>query len=78
MVRESLLTAYDLAREDTPLAGATLVIEDVALVVYCAICQTERTIHRLDELCCPVCDTPCGDIRQGRELEIVALEICDR
>lgn len=77
VVREALLSAFQLAREDTRLAETELVIKDVPLLAFCPICQQERTIASVQELCCPVCDTPCGDVLQGRELEIFALEIVE-
>lgn len=78
VVREALLSAFELAREQTPLAKAELVIEEVPLLALCPVCQQERTIASVQDFCCPVCDTPCGDVIRGRELEIVALEIVEK
>jgi hydrogenase nickel incorporation protein HypA/HybF len=75
VVKESLVSAYDLAREGTPLAGADLVIEDVPLVAYCSTCAVERPLSSLLELACPTCGSPTPQIVSGRELEVVALEI---
>jgi hydrogenase nickel incorporation protein HypA/HybF len=75
VVPDALLSAYELACEDTPLQGSRLVIEEIPIVVYCANCQAERTLESMQLFCCPVCDTPCGDVRHGKELEVVALEI---
>jgi hydrogenase nickel incorporation protein HypA/HybF len=75
VIRDALRSAYDLARETSPLAAAELVIEDVPLVVYCPACAAERTLASAQQLCCPVCGTPTPQVVRGRELEVVALEI---
>lgn len=75
VIKPALMSAYDLARETTSLAGAALVVEEVPLVAHCPTCAVERTLNAINVFCCPVCGTPTGDIVRGRELEIVALEI---
>lgn len=75
VIKEALLSAYELAREGSPMSDAELVIEDVPLVALCAACNAERTLDCFQDLCCPECRTPCGTIVSGRELEIVAMEI---
>jgi hydrogenase nickel incorporation protein HypA/HybF len=75
VVARALLSAYDLARENTPLAEAELVIEEVPVVAFCAGCDAEQIVPSVMDLCCPVCGVPTPDIRGGRELEVVALEI---
>jgi hydrogenase nickel incorporation protein HypA/HybF len=74
VVREALVSAYDLAREGTPLAATELVIEEVPVVAYCPACAAECA-PALPHLCCPACGAPTPDVRGGRELEVVALEI---
>ena len=74
VVPDALLFSYDVACEGTPLAGSRLIIEEVPLVVFCPRCETERTLDEV-RLLCPECDTPTPDIRRGRELLLVALEM---
>ncbi len=74
VVKAALASAYDLAREGTPLAGAELVVEEVPVVAWCPACAAERA-PSFPLLCCPTCGTPTPDVRSGRELEVVALEI---
>jgi hydrogenase nickel incorporation protein HypA/HybF len=74
VVKDALLSAYDLAREGTPCAAAALVVEDVPLVAWCPACAAERR-PPFPELLCPDCGAPTPDVRSGRELEVVALEI---
>ena len=75
VAREALLFSWDVACEDTPLAGSRLVIEEVPVVVHCPACERERTLSSEQEFFCPVCHTPTPAILRGRELEVVALEL---
>jgi hydrogenase nickel incorporation protein HypA/HybF len=75
VVKEALLFSYDLACEGTLLEGSRLLIEEVPTVVYCPACQTERRLDSVQRFCCSVCDSPTPEVLQGKELEVVALEI---
>jgi len=75
VAKEALLFSYDLATEGTPLEGSRLLIEDWPVMVFCVKCQERRPIRSLQSFCCATCDTPATDVLQGRELEVVALEI---
>jgi hydrogenase nickel incorporation protein HypA/HybF len=54
-----------------------LLIEDVPLVVYCPHCQARRALPSIQALVCDACGQPTPDVREGRELELVALEIAE-
>jgi hydrogenase nickel incorporation protein HypA/HybF len=75
VVKEALLSCYEMVCDSTPLQGSRLVIEDIPVVVFCATCRAERPINSIQLFCCPECDTPCSEIVHGKELEVVALEI---
>jgi hydrogenase nickel incorporation protein HypA/HybF len=75
VVKEALLSCYEMACENTPLQGSRLVIEEVPVVIYCPTCQAQRPLSSIQLFCCPKCGTPCSEIVQGRELEVDALEI---
>jgi hydrogenase nickel incorporation protein HypA/HybF len=75
VVREALLSSYEMASADTPLAGSRLVIEDVPVVVVCPQCGEQQLPDASYWMGCPACGTPTPEVRQGRELELVALEI---
>lgn len=77
VAKEALLFSYGLAAEGTRLAGSRLVIEDWPVVVFCAACQERRPIRSLQSFCCATCGTPATDVLQGRELDVVALELCE-
>jgi hydrogenase nickel incorporation protein HypA/HybF len=75
VVKEALRSAYELAREGSPLEHAELVIQDVPLVAHCPACAAPRTLESPWQLCCPVCGAATADVVSGRELEVVALEV---
>lgn len=75
VVRGALEFSYEIATADTLLEGSTLVVHELPVRVYCANCQQEVELARVQSFRCPLCDAPSGDIRQGRELEIESIEI---
>jgi hydrogenase nickel incorporation protein HypA/HybF len=75
VVKEALLSAFELAREGSPLETARLIIEEVPVTAYCPACQATREVVSIQQLCCRECGTPAPEVRGGRELEVVALEI---
>ena len=61
VVKSALTSAYDLAREGTSLAGAELIVEEIALTAYCPTCDTtcgRRRRRDIMELLCPGCTAP--------------------
>ena len=77
VVSAALLSAFEMAREESPFPEARLAIEQMPVQVYCQPCQAERQPVSMQQLCCPVCGQPTPDVRGGRELEITALEVID-
>ncbi len=75
VVRDALLSCYEMVCEGTPLQGSRLVVEDVPVVIFCPTCRAEQPLTSIQLFCCPECDTPCSEIVHGKELEVVALEI---
>lgn len=75
VVREALLSSYEMASADTPLAGSRLVIEDVPVVVLCPQCGEQPIPDAAFWRGCPCCGSPPSEIRHGREMEVVAVEI---
>ena len=75
VVREALVSAYEMAREGTAAEGADLVVEEVPVVVACRACEAERAPASAWDLRCPVCGGPTPEVVRGRELEVFALEI---
>jgi hydrogenase nickel incorporation protein HypA/HybF len=77
VVKETLLTSYEMACDGTSLAGSRLIVEDIPLVIYCAACDARRPVDRNQWFSCSVCGAPTPEIVQGKELEVSALEIED-
>jgi hydrogenase nickel incorporation protein HypA/HybF len=75
VVKEALVSAYELACEQTAFEGSRLVIEDVPIVVFCSKCQAECPVKSMQSFCCTECDTPAMEALHGRELELTALEL---
>jgi hydrogenase nickel incorporation protein HypA/HybF len=75
VVREALLSAFELAREGTVMAETELIVEEIPVVVSCPLCNAERTPVSSYELLCSACGTPTPEVLRGQELEVFALEI---
>lgn len=71
----ALLFSYGIAAEGTIAEGSRLSIIDVPLVVWCAYCLKEVELPSVQLFRCPTCNTACGEIRSGRELDIESLEV---
>ena len=75
VVREALLSAYELARADSQLAESELVIEEVPVQLYCDHCRRATPARSLQSLTCSCCGAASAKVVAGRELEITALEL---
>ena len=75
VVKDALLFSYQVACQGTTLEGSQLIIEEVPVIVYCQTCQAETSLASLQRFCCAVCGALTPEVVQGRELEVVALEI---
>ncbi len=75
VVKEALLSCYVMACENTPLQGSRLVIEEIPVVIFCSTCQAQRPLSSVQLFCCPKCGNPASEVEQGKELEVIALEI---
>ncbi len=75
VVKDALLSSYELACEGTGLQGSRLVIEEIPIVVYCHKCLAPRTLDSIQWFACPECKSPVSEVIHGRELQVTALEI---
>jgi hydrogenase nickel incorporation protein HypA/HybF len=75
VVKEALLSCYEMACESTPLQGSRLLVEEVSVVIFCPSCQAPRPLSSVQLFCCSECGAPASKVVQGKELEVVALEI---
>jgi hydrogenase nickel incorporation protein HypA/HybF len=77
VVVDSLEFCWGIATEGTALEGARLVVKMLPVVMHCAGCAADVTLDGVQSFRCPRCGQPCGDLRQGRELDIEAIQIED-
>jgi hydrogenase nickel incorporation protein HypA/HybF len=75
VVKDALMFSYEVACQDTSLQGSQLIVEDLPVIVYCMRCKETRTLDSVQLFQCPECGTPTMDVRQGKELEVFALEV---
>jgi hydrogenase nickel incorporation protein HypA/HybF len=75
VAKVALLSCYEMACEGTSIQGSRLEIEDVPIVIFCSSCQKQRPLSSMQLFCCSECGTPSSEIVQGKEIEVVALEI---
>ena len=75
VVEDALQFCWEIATQDTPLAGAALIVRILPAVVHCAVCNADSTLAGLQSFRCPLCGQPAADLRQGRELEIESIEL---
>lgn len=75
VVEDSLQFCYEIATEDTPLAGSKLVVHVLPVIAHCEPCGRDVTLASLQSFRCPLCGQPVSELRQGRELEIDSVEI---
>jgi hydrogenase nickel incorporation protein HypA/HybF len=75
VVKDTLLFSYEVACQDTPLEGSRLLIEEVPVMVFCPQCKEKRLLESVQFFSCPECSSPAGEVLQGKELEVYALEV---
>lgn len=75
VVKEALLSAYELAAEQSSLPGCRLIVEEVPIAVHCSSCAAERPVRSMQSFCCAECGTPSSVVIRGRELQVTGLEL---
>jgi hydrogenase nickel incorporation protein HypA/HybF len=77
VVPDSLQFCFEIAAADTRVAGATLTIVPVPVAIWCPTCRAEVELSAPIRFRCPTCDTSSGDLRRGRELDVVSYTFDD-
>ncbi|HEY1754926.1 MAG TPA: hydrogenase maturation nickel metallochaperone HypA [Bryobacteraceae bacterium] len=77
VVKDALEFSYQIACENTALAGSRLVIEEIPVLIDCPVCKAPREIVALQDFRCAACGAAGGAVLQGRELRVAALEITE-
>ena len=75
VVKQALLSSYQMACEATSLEGSELLIEEIPVEVFCPKCDAARLVSSIQWFCCPECGTPTPTVLRGKELEVFALEL---
>ncbi|HZJ45563.1 MAG TPA: hydrogenase maturation nickel metallochaperone HypA [Pyrinomonadaceae bacterium] len=75
VVKDALIFSYEVACAGTPLEGSKLIIEDVPVKVYCPRCRSEKELDSIQLFACPACGELTPEVLEGRELQVVAMEI---
>ena len=77
VVKDALLFSFEVAAQNTKLEGAELEIEELPVIIFCKSCDCETTLGNPPIFHCRQCGEATADIRQGKEMEIVSIEIDD-
>ncbi|MGA7953236.1 MAG: hydrogenase maturation nickel metallochaperone HypA [Gloeobacterales cyanobacterium] len=72
---ESLDLAFEVVKRGTIAEKAQFKVESVPIVSYCRACDQEFRPVDLLLYECPQCHQISSEVRQGKELELAALEI---
>jgi hydrogenase nickel incorporation protein HypA/HybF len=75
VVKDALLSSYSLACEGTVLEGSRLLIEEVPIIAYCSKCEEPRPVTPIEWFVCPECHAPISQVLQGKELQVVGMEV---
>jgi hydrogenase nickel incorporation protein HypA/HybF len=77
VVKEALLSSYEMACETTLLEGSKLVIEEIPIEIFCPTCKVARLTQSIQWFACAECGTATCDLLHGKELEVFALELAE-
>ena len=72
---DALRFAFEIVTQETAAAGAELMVEPVAVRAYCSGCAADFAPEDAFVFSCPKCGQLSWDIRQGRELELMRIEV---
>ena len=75
VVEDSLQFCWEITTDGTDLAGSKLVVRKLPVVAHCAACGVDSELEGVQSFRCPRCGEPAAELRQGRELEIEAIEL---
>ncbi len=74
VVDDALRFAFQAMKAGTLAAEATLEIEEVQPACWCDACRAEFAVNDYVYEC-PTCHRPSAELRRGREIALVSLEI---
>ncbi len=74
VVPEALEFAFEALASETLAEGARLEIDRVPVTCYCERCRKEFEADVYARTC-PACGTPSAEVRRGREMHLVSIEV---
>ncbi|MDA8077979.1 MAG: hydrogenase maturation nickel metallochaperone HypA [Nitrospiraceae bacterium] len=74
---DALLFAFDAIKVESPATGAVLEIEEVCVSGRCRDCGRDFSVEEEYVLNCPLCGGPAFEIKTGREMEIIDMEVTE-
>jgi hydrogenase nickel incorporation protein HypA/HybF len=75
VVPEALSFAFDALKAGTMADTAALEVESVTVICHCATCAADFEPSSGPFFECPRCHEPSAHVIQGREMELVAVEV---
>ncbi len=75
VIEDSLQFCWEITTQGTALEGTRLAVSTLPVVVRCAKCKEDVELEGVQSFRCPRCGEPAAEIRQGKELEVEAIEI---
>lgn len=75
---ESLRAAFDIAKQETAAAAASLVLEPVALEGYCLGCGSVMSVEEPTDFACPSCGSTDWLRSQEPDVTLSSVEIEER
>ena len=76
IVAPALAYGMSFVTVGTRLEGATVDITEEDVAIWCDPCGLVTTTTG-SSVCCPRCDTPSADIRAGKGMQIISLDLAD-
>ena len=76
VVESSLTFCFEIITKDTALENAKLNIDFIPVQVHCKSCGKTREVDE-PEFQCPFCEKGDVEIRAGREIDIISIELAD-
>ena len=77
VVKEALEFSFEIAAQGSRLENARLEIEELPVLVECENCDRTIELENPPIFRCPDCRQPTPNLIQGKELQIVSVEIED-
>lgn len=75
VIPEALRSAFEIAQQHTRLDGARLIIEECGITLWCEKCNAVQPARGLASFRCVVCDSPGTELRGGKELDLMSMEL---